>query len=42
MAEFYADENFWDWPDVLATRIDQMPAAAGPLAGKHLRVNRPP
>jgi hypothetical protein len=28
--------------DVLAARIDQKIRAAGALAGKHLRVNRPP
>ncbi len=32
----------WDAPDVLAARIDRAAAAAGPLAGKHLRVNRQP
>ena len=28
--------------DALAARIDQALAAAGPLAGQHIRVNRPP
>jgi predicted nuclease of predicted toxin-antitoxin system len=32
----------WDTPDALAARIDQSVAATDSLAGKHLRVNRPP
>src|SRR3989442_259715 len=32
----------WDAPAILAARIDQAVTAAGPLAGKHLRINRPP
>jgi hypothetical protein len=31
-----------DDPAPLATRIDQAVAAAGALAGQHIRVNRPP
>jgi predicted nuclease of predicted toxin-antitoxin system len=30
-----------DDPDALAARIDHTVTAAGPLAGRHLRINRP-
>ena len=34
-----ADEG--DDPDILAERVDQTINTAGPLAGRHLRINRP-